>query len=268
MADEMADEKAVADTGASPDRPMIRKIGPADLREVLVKGLDDFKAKPSHILLLVFLYPIVGLILIRLTAGYDILPLIFPILAGFALLGPLAAIGLYELSRRRELGLDIAWKHAFDVLRSPSIGAIVTLSIVMMALYFSWLGSALGIYELFFGAAAPASIEECARQIFTTPAGWGLIIVGCGVGFLFAVLVLAISVVSFPMLIERDISAMTAIHTSVRSVIANPVMMAMWGFIVAGALVIGALPFLFGLAVVMPVLGHATWHLYRKVVER
>ena len=268
MADEMADEKAVADTGASPDRPMIRKIGPADLREVLVKGLDDFKAKPSHILLLVFLYPIVGLILIRLTAGYDILPLIFPILAGFALLGPLAAIGLYELSRRRELGLDIAWKHAFDVLRSPSIGAIVTLSIVMMALYFSWLGSARGIYELFFGAAAPASIEECARQIFTTPAGWGLIIVGCGVGFLFAVLVLAISVVSFPMLIERDISAMTAIHTSVRSVIANPVMMAMWGFIVAGALVIGALPFLFGLAVVMPVLGHATWHLYRKVVER
>ena len=268
MADEMADEKAVADTGASPDRPMIRKIGPADLREVLVKGLDDFKAKPSHILLLVFLYPIVGLILIRLTAGYDILPLIFPILAGFALLGPLAAIGLYELSRRRELGLDVAWKHAFDVLRSPSIRAIVTLSIVMMALYFSWLGTALGIYGLFFGDAVPASIEEFVRQILTTPAGWGLIIVGCGVGFLFAVMALAISVVSFPMLIDQNVSAMTAIHTSIRSVLANPVTMAMWGLIVAGSLAIGSLPFLFGLAVVMPVLGHATWHLYRKVVER
>ena len=267
MADEMADEKAITDTDASPDRPIIRKIGPADLRDVLARGLDDFKAKPSHILLLVFLYPIVGLILIRLTAGYDILPLVFPILAGFALIGPMAAIGLYELSRRRELGLEVTWGHAFDVLQSPSIGAIVTLSIVMMALYFAWLGAALGIYGLFFGGAAPASIEEFGRQIFTTPAGWGLIIVGCGVGFLFAVLVLAISVVSFPMLIERDVGAMTAIRTSVRSVLANPVTMAMWGLIVAGSLVLGSLPFLFGLAVVMPVLGHATWHLYRKVVE-
>jgi uncharacterized membrane protein len=267
MANEMADEKAIADTDANLDQPVVRNIGPADLWEVLAKGVDDFKAKPSHVLLLVFLYPIVGLILIRVTAGYDVLPLVFPILAGFALLGPMAAIGLYELSRRRELGLEITWGHAFDVFRSPSIGAIVTLSIVMMALYFAWLGAALGIYGLFFGAALPASIEEFVRQILTTPAGWGLIIVGCGVGFLFAVLVLAISVVSFPMLIDRKVSAMTAILTSVRSVVANPVTMAMWGFIVAGSLVAGSLPFLFGLAVVMPVLGHATWHLYRKVVE-
>ena len=264
----MADEKAITDAYASPDRPMIRKIGPADLWDVLTRGVDDFKAKPSHVLLLVILYPIVGLILIRLAAGYDILPLIFPMLAGFALLGPMAAIGLYELSRRRELGLDVTWAHAFDVLRSPSIRAIVTLSAVMMAIYFAWLGAAMAIYRLFFGDAVPASIEEFVRQIFTTPAGWGLIIVGCGVGFLFAVVVLAISVVSFPLLIDRDVSAMTAIHTSVRSVIANPVTMSMWGLIVAGSLVAGSLPFLFGLAVVMPVLGHATWHLYRKVVER
>ena len=264
----MADEMAITDADASPDRPMIRKIGPADLWDVLAKGVDDFKAKPSHVLLLVILYPIVGLILIRLAASYDILPLIFPMLAGFALLGPMAAIGLYELSRRRELGLDVTWAHAFDVLRSPSIRAIVTLSALMMAIYFAGLGTAMAIYRLFCGDAVPASIEEFVRQIFTTPAGWGLIIVGCGVGFLFAVVVLAISVVSFPLLIDRDVGAMTAIHTSVRSVIANPVTMAMWGLIVAGSLVAGSLPFLFGLAVVMPVLGHATWHLYRKVVER
>ena len=268
MADEMANEKAITDADASPDQPTIRKIGPADLWDVLARGVDDFKAKPSHILLLVILYPIVGLILIRLAAGYDMLPLVFPILAGFALLGPMAAIGLYELSRRLELGLDVTWAHAFDVLRSPSIRAIVTLSAVMMAIYFAWLAAAMAIYGLFFGDAVPASIEEFVRQIFTTPAGWGLIIVGCGVGFLFAVVVLAISVVSFPMLIDRDVGAMTAIHTSVRSVIANPVTMAMWGLIVAASLVVGSLPFLFGLAVVMPVLGHATWHLYRKVVER
>ena len=268
MANEMADENAITDTDANPDQPIVRKISPADLRDVLARGLDDFKAKPSHILLLVILYPIVGLILIRITAGYDILPLIFPILAGFALLGPLAAIGLYELSRRRELGLDVAWKHAFDVLRSPSIRAIVTLSIVMMALYFSWLGTALGIYGLFFGDAVPASIEEFVRQILTTPAGWGLIIVGCGVGFLFAVVVLTISVVSLPMLLDRNVGVVTAVQTSIRAVLANPKTMAIWGLIVAGTLVIGSLPFFVGLAIVLPVLGHSTWHLYRKLVER
>lgn len=264
----MSNEKAIAETATRPDLPAIRRITPADLVDVLTKGFHDFQEKPSHVVLLVILYPVAGLLLVRLSAGYDVLPLIFPLLAGFALIGPLAAIGLYELSRRLEEGADADWRHAFDVLRSPSIRAIATLSIVMMAIYFAWLGVALAIFDYFFPGWEPQSIADFLHQVFLTPSGWGLIVVGCGVGFLFAVVVLAMSVVSFPMLLDRNVSAATAIQTSVRSVILNPVAMAMWGLIVAGGLVIGSIPFLFGLAVVMPVIGHATWHLYRKVVVR
>jgi len=263
----VANKNWMADADARPARPIIRKIGSADLRDALANGIDDFKAKPSHIVLLVIIYPIIGFFLIRLSAGYDVLPLVFPLFAGFALIGPLAAVGLYELSRRREQGLDFSWWHAFDPFRSPSIGAIMALGIVQLALYFAWLSVALAVYQLTFGNAEPESIAEFARQVFTTPSGWALIVVGCGIGFLFAVVVLAVSVVSFPLLLDRDVGAVVALQTSVKSVLANPITMAKWGLIVAGALVIGCLPFFFGLAVVMPVLGHATWHLYRKVVE-
>ncbi len=253
-----------ADSGSA--RPTIRKIDVSDLKEVLAKGFKDFDAKPTHIVLLFIIYPIVGIILINLTAGYEILPLIFPIIAGFALVGPMAAVGLYEISRRRENGLDYSIKYAFQVHRSPSIRAIITLSIIMMVLYFAWLGVALLIFDLTFGAT-PTSFWGFAREVLTTPAGWALIIVGSGVGFIFAVVVLALSVVSFPMLLDRDVSAAVAIGTSVRAVAANPVTMGVWGFIVSGSLILGSIPFFFGLAVAMPVLGHATWHLYRKVVE-
>jgi uncharacterized membrane protein len=136
-----------------------------------------------------------------------------------------------------------------------------------MAIYFVWLFVAWDIYERYFGSAVPESIAEFARQVFATPSGWSLIVVGCSVGFLFAAMVLSLSVVSFPMLLDRNVGVMTAVDTSVRAVLANPVTMAMWGFIVAGILLIGTLPLFIGLAVSLPVLGHATWHLYRKVVE-
>ncbi len=265
----MANEKSIADVGAyGSTKPTVRRIGTGDLIDALVRGLDDFKAMPTHVVFLCLIYPVVTLLFARTYAGYDVLPLIFPLLAGYTLIGPLVAIGMYELSRRREEGLDISRGHAFDVFRSPSIRAIATLGVMLMAIYFAWLGAAQAIYEVNFGSAAPASIVEFARQVFTTPAGWALIIVGSGVGFLFAVVVLTISVVSFPLLLDRDVGVMTAVHTSIRAVLANPMTMAIWGLIAAVALLIGSLPLFVGLAVVLPVLGHATWHLYRKVVER
>src|SRR5262249_37451426 len=113
----------------------------------------------------------------------------------------------------------------------------------------------------------PASISQFINDVLTTPAGWNLIIVGNVVGFLFAVLVLMISVVSFPLLLDRDVGAAVAMVTSVRAVLTNPVTMAVWGLIVAALLLLGSLPFFLGLTVVLPVLGHATWHLYRRVVD-
>lgn len=263
----MANEETIATTDASLARLNVRTIGPDDLMDALAKGLDDFIEKPSHILLLVVIYPVIGLFAARIAAGYDVLPFIFPLVSGFALIGPLAAIGLYEMSRRREAGLDPSWRDAFEIFQSPSLGSILIVSIVLGVLYFAWLAAAQIIYWATFGSVLPLSILDFARQVFLTPAGWTLIVVGCGVGFIFALVVLAVSAVSFPLLLDRNVGALAAIQTSVRVSLANPATMLLWGFIVAGLLVIGSAPLFVGLAVVMPVLGHATWHLYRKAVE-
>jgi uncharacterized membrane protein len=216
---------------------------------------------------LCLIYPIVGVLLARLTLGYEVLPLLFPLAAGFTLLGPFAAIGLYELSRRREQGLDASWRDAFDVLRSPSRGAIAALGLLLLTIFVIWIAVAQAIYVAYFGYEPAASIPHFLDQVLTTPAGRMLMIVGNLVGFLFALGVLTISVISFPLLLDRDVGAVEAVLTSVRVVARNPLMMAIWGLIVATLLLIGSLPLFFGLAVVVPVLGHSTWHLYRKVVE-
>jgi len=259
--------RRVGETLRSP-APAIRRIAATDLRDVLAKGLADFGAYRTDVVFLCVIYPIVGLVLGRLAFGYGMLPLLFPLASGFALVGPFAAIGLYEMSRQREQGVTVTWANAFGVLRSPSFGAIVVLGLLLVVVFMAWLATAEVIYLVTLGPAPPASIAQFARDLFTTGPGWTLIVVGVGVGFLFALLVLAISVVSFPLLLDREVGVDTAVWTSVRAVAANPVPMALWGLIVAGSLVIGSLPFFVGLIVVMPVLGHATWHLYRKVVPR
>jgi uncharacterized membrane protein len=250
-----------------PGEPAVRSIGLADLKEAVAKGYDDFNAMPTFAVFLGIIYAVLGLILFRLSFGYEVLPLVYPILTGFLLLGPFAAIALYEVSRRREQGLEVSAEDLLEVFRSPSIGAITRLGLVLLAIFVAWLIAAQTMYAQIMGGAEPASVGEFARQILTTRAGRQMILVGNTVGFVFALLVLVISVVSFPMLVDRDVSAGTAVRTSVRAVAANPLTMAVWGLFVAGALLVGSLPFFFGLAVVFPVLGHATWHLYRRTVS-
>jgi uncharacterized membrane protein len=252
---------------ARPIRLEVRHITPSDLWQALSEGLSDFAAMPSHAIFLCVIYPLLGLWLISLASGYSALPLAFPLAAGFALIGPFAAVGLYELSRRREAGLDTNFNHAFDVVRSPSFGAILLLGLLLMTIFLVWLAVAQAIYVANFGYHAPASVRQFIEEVFTTPAGWRLIVFGTGTGFLFAVAVLTISAISFPLLLDRDVGAAVALLTSIRIVADNPFTMLLWGFIVAALLVAGSIPFFLGLTVAMPVLGHATWHLYRKAVN-
>lgn len=256
-------------TGAvsHPAKPVIRSVDVSDLRDALAKGLDDFYAMPTHAMFLCLIYPVVGFLLARLAFGYSVLPLLYPLAAGFALVGPVAALGLYELSRRKEAGLKTSAINAFDVLESSSVGAIAALGLLLLVIFLIWVTIANAIYVANFGYAPPASIETFVRDLFTTRAGWTMVIVGNGVGLLFAALVLTISVVSFPLLLDRDVGVAVAVATSIRAVFRNPSTMIAWGLIVAALLVVGSLPLFFGLTIVMPVLGHATWHLYRKVVE-
>jgi uncharacterized membrane protein len=261
----MADVDSDFDTYAVPGQPTIRKISTADIKDALSRGWDDFTAMPTFAIFLVVIYPVVGLVLFNAASGQDMLPLVFPLMAGFALIGPLAAVGLYELSRRRELGQETS-VSAMSFLRTPALAGIIVLGIVLLAIFVAWLIAAQTIYTIIFGNEQPSSIFELMQQVLTTSAGWTLIIVGCGVGFLFALLAFSVSVISFPMVLDRHVGASTAIVTSIRAVLANPVTMAVWGLIVAGALLIGSLPLLVGLIVVLPVLGHSTWHLYRKIL--
>jgi uncharacterized membrane protein len=248
--------------------PAVRRIRAADLKDVLARGFGDFGANRTDVIFLCVFYPLVGLVLQRLAAGYEMLPLLFPLASGFALVGPVAAVGLYEMSRRREQGVNVGWIDAFGVVRSPSFGAIVLLGLLLTAIFVLWLLVAEAIYLVTLGPEPPASIALFLHDVFTTGAGWVLIGVGVGVGFLFALLVLAISVVSFPLLLDRDVGLEVAVWTSVHAVVANLGPMAIWGLIVAGGLVIGSIPLFVGLVIVLPVLGHSTWHLYRKVVSR
>jgi len=244
----------------------VRRIDLADIKDALARGFDDFGAHRTDVIFLGVIYPLVGLVLARLAFGYDMLPLLFPLASGFALVGPVAAVGLYEMSRRRAQGVAISWGDAFGVVRSPSFAAIALLGLILLAIFIAWILVADLIYAATLGPAPPASIAGFVQDVFTTPAGWSMIVLGVGVGFVFAVAVLAISVVSFPLLLDRDITLGAAVRTSVRAVSAYPAPMALWGVIVAGGLVIGSIPVLVGLIIVMPVLGHATWHLYRKLV--
>lgn len=253
--------------GTRPAQPVIRRISVGDLRDALAKGIDDFYAMPTHAMFLCLVYPVVGFVLARLAFGYSVLPLLYPLASGFALVGPVAALGLYEMSRRREAGLGTSAANALDVLESSSVGAIAALGFLLLVVFMIWVAVANAIYIANFGYSPPASIKAFLYDVLTTRAGWTLIIVGNGVGLLFAIVVLTIGVVSFPLLLDRDVGAAVAVLTSIRAVARNPATMIVWGLIVGALLVIGSLPLFFGLTVVMPVLGHATWHLYRKVVE-
>jgi uncharacterized membrane protein len=246
--------------------PIIRTIGLSDLHRALRLGWEDFKAVPSHAIILCVIYPVLGLMLARAVFGYSVLPLLFPIAAGFALIGPFAALGLYELSRRRERGEEPSAWDALDVLRSPSFGAMLGLGTLLLALFVTWVATAQAIYVAVFGYGGATSFSEFIHRVLTTPQGWWLIVVGCGVGFLFALVALCIAVVSFPLMLDRNAGALEAMATSLRVVGRNPLTMAAWGLIVAGLLVVGSVPLFLGLTVVIPLLGHATWHLYREAV--
>ncbi|MFB9952562.1 DUF2189 domain-containing protein [Rhizobium puerariae] len=247
-------------------RPVVRKIGSADVVDALRLGLNDFREKPSHYVFLCLMYPLAGVFLMVWSSGANLLPLLFPLMSGFALLGPVAAIGLYEISRRRENGEDTSWRHALTVLDSPALPSIVAVGAFLFALFIAWLLVAQSIYTAYFGETVPASVSSFLSDVLTTPEGTRLILWGNLAGFGFAVVVLATTVVAFPLLLDRDAGAAAAIDTSVRATLANPVPVALWGLIVAALLVIGTIPIFAGLAVVMPVLGHSTWHLYRKLV--
>lgn len=244
----------------------INHIGVSDLRAALADGWQDFLANRMDVMMLCILYPALGLIFSRAASGHNLLPMFFPAASGFALVGPLAALGLYEMSRQREQGLPVTWATPLEVLRAPSVGPILLLGAVLCGMLLVWLTAARVIYDMTLGPDAPDSIGGFVHDVLTTQSGWAMIVMGMGVGFLFAAVVLAIATVSFPLMLDRHVRLDEAVGLSVRAVTENWRTMAVWGLIVAVLLALGSIPVFLGLVIVLPVLGHATWHLYRRLI--
>lgn len=263
----MAQVKNTRDVQVTSSEIEICKIGMKDLWHALKEGIDDFNANPHIFVFLCVFYPLFALLLTLFMVDKNLLYLAFPVVSGFTLLGPVFLVGLYEMSRQREQGLDVTWRSAFNFIHTSTLPSIIALSIVIMLLYVAWLYMAQFIYFGLFGAVPPDSFSEFAIQVLTTRRGGALIFYGTAIGFMFAVVTLSISLVSFPLLLDKQVSTTTAVATSINAVISNPFAIAVWGLIVSVLLVAGAIVFLVGLIVVVPVLGHATWHLYRKLVN-
>ncbi len=264
--DHVADSVSEIGSANTSAMPEVHTLTYQDLRACLKAGYNDFLETRADAIFVVLIYPIAGLLMFGIGLNKDMVPLLAPLIMGFALVGPVAAVGLYEISRKREQGSDVHWLDAFGVFRSPSFGAILALGFYLVMLLLIWLMVAQSIYAQTLGPEPPASLGAFVSDVFTTSAGWAMIIIGSATGFVFALVALALSVVSFPLLLDKKVGVPVAVVTSVRVLRQNPRVVLTWGAIVAALLVLGAIPMLLGLIVVMPVLGHATWHLYRRAV--
>ncbi|MGF1549252.1 MAG: DUF2189 domain-containing protein [Sphingomonadaceae bacterium] len=248
--------------------PEVRKISSADLDWALAAGWDDFKSKRGDLLFAGLFYPIIGFTAAIFALNADLLVLLFPLLAGVSILGPAVASGFYELARRRESGLPTGWRWFFQPVKGRRRTPIIVLTVCLAAVFVAWMFSAWLIYLFTLGGQTSPGSANIFQQIFTTDAGWTLILIGNLVGFMFAVFTLVFSVVSFPMVVDRPVDAGTAIATSFKATRKNKRAIAGWGLRIAVLLFLGALPLFIGLAVVLPVLGYATWHLYTRLVVR
>lgn len=256
-----------ATTFSDLDRPAVRRIDRGDVVQALKAGIADFTAMPSHVVFLGLVYVVFGLVLGTISFSSSGPALIFPLVSGFALIGPLAAIGLYELSRRREAGLSTRLSDVMALRHSPALPALTGLTIILLVMLVLWLLTAQSIFRFAYGALEAPTLTALLYDAVTTPRGWLLIALGHAAGFVFAAVVFSISVVSFPMVLDRGGGGADAIATSIRAVRTNPGPMAFWAAIIAALLMVGSAPLLIGLAVIFPVLGHASWHLYRRLVE-
>jgi uncharacterized membrane protein len=245
--------------------PVVRRITSADIADALGQGLRDFQAVPLYGLAFGALYAGGGIVILLSLTALDMIYLAYPLAAGFALLGPFVAIGLYEVSRRREAAQPISMGDIWFTVKSR--GEIGWMALVTVFFFVIWMSQVGFLIALLIGLNASFSnLREFIAMALTTNEGLLLLAIGNAVGAALSLILFSLTVVSFPLLLDRDVDFVTAMVTSVRAVVTSPMPMIGWAAVIVVLLIVSALPYFLGLLVTLPVLGHATWHLYRRVV--
>jgi uncharacterized membrane protein len=246
----------------------VRIISDDDLRFALRQGWEDFRDLRGDIFFAGLIYTLIGIAAVVMTTRAPLIPFFYPVVAGVALLGPVAAVGFYELARRRENGQEVHWFNFVDVRKRPSLDDMGIVAGLLLLIFVGWLVAAGALYALIFGFATPTSIGGFLSAVLMTPKGWALIAAGILVGAIFGWFVLALSVVSLPMLVDCNVTAADAVSASWRASHANKREMIRWGILVSVLLALASIPLFVGLAFVLPWLGYSTWHLYTRLVDR
>ncbi|MDB5569686.1 MAG: hypothetical protein JWN93_869 [Hyphomicrobiales bacterium] len=260
-------EFAQMETAPPPAFPVVRTIAFADVRAALAEGWGDFARAPMMGLCLGGIFALGGLMVVGSVVLFGMSYLAYPLAAGFVLLGPFAAAGLYEISRRIELGVPLSWGGVLRVMFAQSGREFAWMAFVSIFAFIVWMYQVRLLLALFLGFRSFASLGEFLHVLASTQDGLTFLAVGHVVGAAMALIVFSLTAVSFPLLLDRDVDFITAMIVSVSGVTKNPGPMLAWGAIVVAALILAAAPAFLGLFVALPVLGHATWRLYRRLVE-
>ncbi|MGD9786225.1 MAG: DUF2189 domain-containing protein [Hyphomicrobiaceae bacterium] len=264
MAGEAAVEPPEKVVKTKSDWPDVNKISVEDLIEALAAGIRDFRAAPKYGLFFGGMYAVVGWLLLVMLFHFKLNYLVYPVAMGFALIAPFASVGFYSVSDFLERGKPLSWSAVFGAVRAGSKRDLRWMALITGFTFFMWIDYAALLLLSFLGfdALGPQFFD----LVFGTPQGLFFLVVGHLTGAVIAIIVFSISVVTYPMLYDRDVDFVTAMVTSVRLVFANPVTMLIWCAFITALTGLSLISVFLGLFVMLPVLGHASWHLYRRAV--
>lgn len=246
--------------------PIVNTISKEDVIDALAAGLRDFRNAPVHGLVIGAFFAIGGVLVVLTAAALGMSYLSYPLAAGFVLMGPFAAVGLYEISRRLEAGEAVTWSGIFGRMWEQKGRELSWMAFVVLFIQIMWMYQVRMLLALFLGFQSFASFTEFLSEVVGTPEGLMFLAVGHVVGAILALILFSLTVISFPLLMEQDRDFITAMITSVRAVVTSPIPMIGWAVVVTITLIASIIPAFVGLVFTLPILGHTTWHLYRKCV--
>lgn len=259
----------MTDHGLAPPQavPEINVLGFDDLAASLRLGFADFRRAPLFGAFFASVYVLGGWLMYYALTASGQFWWTLPATAGFPILGPFIACGFYEISRRLEVGLPLVWSEVLGVVLRERNRQIPSMAAVIVVFFLFWNFLAHMIFALFLGLQAMTNVSS-SLAVFLTPNGLAMLAIGSAVGAVFAIVLFSITVISLPLLMDREIDFVTAMITSFSTVRDNPLVMLSWGFLIAVLLFLAMLPAFLGLFLVLPVLGHASWHLYRRALSQ